>query len=231
MGLQLIVFDVAGTTVSDADNAVAGRVCDALRAAGLGVSAIDVDPVMGLPKPLAVRKLLEQQRGAPADDAEVARIHDDFRQRMIEHYQTSAGVQPMPGATELFATLRARGVKIALDTGFDRATLAAILARLGWQHEIDFSVTSDEVAAGRPAPDMIYVAMQACGVSDPLRVGKVGDSVSDIEQGLAAGCGLVVAMLTARTRPVVDQYPGVRAISALSELPALIDAAPAGTTA
>ena len=60
MALKLFVFDVAGTTVCDRTNAVAGRVCDALRAAGLPAEIEQVDPVMGMPKPLAIRHLVAE---------------------------------------------------------------------------------------------------------------------------------------------------------------------------
>lgn len=228
MSLKLIVFDVAGTTVCDDDNAVAGRLCDALQAAGAAITLADVDPVMGMPKPLAVRMLLEQARGqAPADD-EVARIHADFQARIVAHYRDADTVKPAPGAVELFAALRERGILIALDTGFDRRTLDTIIARLGWQTLIDDSVTSDEVQRGRPYPDMIEAAMAQAGVAEPAVVGKVGDSASDIEQGINAGCGLVAAIMNARTRAVIDRYPTVHQVTHLNELLPLVDQVAAG---
>ena len=48
--IELVVFDMAGTTVNDED-AVNRCVRDALGAAGLAVSPADVNRVMGLPKP------------------------------------------------------------------------------------------------------------------------------------------------------------------------------------
>ena len=143
---------------------------------------------------------------------------------MIDHYRVSDEVEPMPFAVETFAALRERGVAIALDTGFDRSTLDAILERLGWRDTFDFTVTSDEVANGRPAPDMIHAAMKALGVEDASLVGKAGDSVSDIEEGINAGCGLVAAVHTVRTTPVLEQYPSVHGIERLSELIPLVDA-------
>lgn len=228
MSLRLIVFDVAGTTVCDDDNAVAGRLCDALQAAGTAVMPADVDPVMGMPKPLAVRMLLEQARGQAPTDDEVARVHADFQARIVAHYREADTVKPAPGAVELFAALRERRILIALDTGFDRRTLDTIVARLGWESLIDDSVTSDEVEHGRPHPDMIEAAMAQAGVADPARVGKVGDSASDIEQGINAGCGLVAAVMNERTRAVIDRYPTVHRITQLNELLPLVDQVAAG---
>jgi phosphonatase-like hydrolase len=223
MGLKLMVFDMAGTTVSDEGDAVARCVCEALRAAGVPADEADVNPVMGMPKPLAIRLLLE--RAGRAGVAEAApQVHADFQKRMIHHYQTSDMVCPMPGAEEVFRELRGRGIAVALDTGFDRETLDVIVDRLGWEGAIDTSVASDEVPNGRPSPDLIHAAMRATNVTESRLVGKVGDSVSDIEEGLAAGCGLVAAVLCVRTREVVAQYPSVHAIETLSELLPLLDA-------
>ena len=64
---------------------------------------------------------------------------------------------------------------------------------------------------------MILKAMRDLGVSDAGRVAKVGDTPSDLEEGTAAGCGLVVGVTggshtrtAARTRPPhpPDQHRG-----------------------
>jgi len=210
---------VAGTTVLDSDNAVARSVCDALGAAGVDVGIELVDPVMGMPKPLAIRTLLSEARGDTPSKEEVDAIHEDFRRRMIEHYRTAPGIAPMPGAEQVFAALRERGVKIALDTGFDRPILDTILARLGWDDgRLDATVTSDEVENGRPAPDLIFAAMAQTGVTDASHVAKIGDSESDLGEGIAAGCGLVCAIKNGRTEAVLGEYPSVRAIGELPEL-------------
>ncbi len=51
------------------------------------------------------------------------------------------------------AALEAGGVKVAFNTGFTRNTANVVLEAMGWQDRV--SVASDEVAAGRPAPDVV----------------------------------------------------------------------------
>jgi phosphonatase-like hydrolase len=223
MTISLMVFDVAGTTVNDEGNAVAHCVCDAMRDAGFQVELKDVDPVMGVPKPLAIRSLLSDRLGCAPEAQLVGRIHADFQQRMVTHYRTAPSVRPVNHAESVFEALRRLGVRVTLDTGFDRLILDTILQRLGWDKgAIDDSITSDEVDAGRPAPDMIRTLMRRAGVTDPAAVGKVGDSVSDIEEGLNAGCGLVVAVENERTTPHLHRFAGVPAIERLSELLPLV---------
>src|SRR5207248_1699193 len=45
----------------------------------------------------------------------------------------------------------------------------------------------DDVAAGRPAPWMVFRIMEAAGVFPPAAVVKVGDTVPDVEEGRNAG--------------------------------------------
>jgi len=217
MKIALCVFDMAGTTVQDTDHAVALRLCEALAAAGVKIEREAVNPVMGIPKPVAIASLLEAARGGTPRLEEVEAIHHDFQERIVKHYQTAPHVAEMPGASALFRELAGLGVAVGLDTGFDSRTKDAIIKRLGWEGLLDASIASDEVAHGRPHPDMIDELMRRTGVSEVSRVAKVGDSVSDLEQGVAAGCGLVCAMLCERTRPVMSSFPTVVGLEGLDE--------------
>ena len=218
MTIRLAVFDMAGTTVDDSGDAVATAVCEALSAAGHLFPLEAVNEVMGMPKPLAVAHLLRAGGEDPSDER-IGAVHADFQQRMVRHYQTDPGVREFEGAEEAFAELRAAGIHVALDTGFDRVITDAILERLGWAigEQIDDSITSDEVENGRPYPDMIYALAERCGVTDMQEVAKIGDSMSDIEQGVAAGCGLIAAIVGARTEEGLEMYQDVLAVRSLSE--------------
>ena len=54
MNIELVVFDMAGTTVND-DDGVNRSVRAALAEVGLAVTPEAVNEVMGIPKPLALR--------------------------------------------------------------------------------------------------------------------------------------------------------------------------------
>lgn len=215
---DLVVFDVAGTTVLDGD-AVVECLRDAL-APQMAVTTQDAREVMGLPKPVAMRQLLGSTLAGDALDAAVDAAHRRFRRAMIERYRTDPAIAPAPGVTQVFSALREAGVFIALDTGFSRDILDALLGRLGWSKGpmIDFSIASDEVRHGRPHPDLIHRAMQLAKLSDAARVAKVGDTPSDLAQGMAAGCGLVVGVTYGtHTREQLTR-PGVQVVDKLIEL-------------
>jgi phosphonatase-like hydrolase len=219
----LAVLDVAGTTVLDDD-----AVLDCLRGAletRMAVSVPDVLAVMGLPKPVAISQLLSASGTVEpgALEATVEDVHRDFRAAMITRYQQGP-LRAAEGAERVFAALQDSGVRVALDTGFSRDILDTVLARLGWTEgtTIDFAIASDEVARGRPYPDLIHRAMALAGVADARQVVKVGDTPSDLAQGLAAGCGLVVGVTYGtHTRAQLDQ-PGVRIVDRLADLLPLI---------
>ena len=224
MKYEMCVFDMAGTTVDDSSNSVAAALCDAFRAAGFEVAPVTVNPVMGIPKPMAIRSILTDIRGSAPTEEEVLRIHADFQNRMVEYYRTSPQVKEIAGASALFRELKSRGVRVTLDTGFDRKILNTIVDRLGWKDLIDDSCASDEVSRGRPDPELIHVLMKRAGVSDASKVAKFGDSISDIEQGLAAGCGFVGAILCERTEPVLHKFPTATPITSIASALAAMEA-------
>jgi phosphonatase-like hydrolase len=226
MRIQLVVLDLAGTTVRD-DDAVNTCLREALKGGRVEVGRDEVNAVMGMPKPVAIRALVEAKRygGTPAPQSLIDALYDDFGARMLKYYRTDPGVGPMPYALEVLREIRTAGVKIALDTGFSRPIADAVLDRLGWGggQLLDATVTSDEVARGRPFPDLIERAMKLTGVAEAKAVAKVGDTPSDLEEGAAAGCGLVIGVTNGTHRH--DQlalYPHTHLIASLQELPALV---------
>ena len=221
----MVVFDIAGTTVRD-DDAVNTCLREAL-GVFTPVSRADVNQVMGLPKKEAIRHLLKPIHGREMGIREelVDSIHDDFVARMLKHYRTSPLVEPMPHAMETLDQLKKAGLKLALDTGFSRAIVDAILTRLDWKGSkiFDATVASDEVPRGRPHADLIFKAMALTGATDPHRVAKVGDTPSDLMEGTAAGCGLVVGVTNGtHTRGELAVHPHTHLISDLRELPAIV---------
>jgi phosphonatase-like hydrolase len=220
MSIQLLIFDMAGTTVKDSDN-VHMALQSAFKKNHIIISRNEANEVMGYPKPVAIRALLELKGNPQPDESLVEHIFKDFQQEMVSFYRDHPDVAEIKGVSEFFENLHGHGFKIAIDTGFDRTIANAILDRLGWMEKglIDVSITSDEVANGRPYPDMIYRAMELTGVSSADQVVKVGDTASDLLQGTAAGCKYVVGVTTgAFTKEALLKEPHTHIIDQLSDL-------------
>ena len=195
MKAELIVFDLAGTTVKD--NKDVHRVLQsALKQFGIEISIAQANEVMGIPKPIAIKQLLEEVKFNSITEEFIMDVHKKFIEEMIDFYQNDSGVGEKSGVSATFQKLKQNGIRVVVDTGFDRQITNALLARLAWKENglIDASVTSDEVERGRPFPDMIYKAMELVGVSDVKTVAKVGDTASDLEEGNSAGCSWVIGV-------------------------------------
>jgi 2-aminoethylphosphonate-pyruvate transaminase len=223
MPISLVVFDMAGTTVYDGD-AVHNCLASAVAHAGASATRNQINAVMGMPKPVAIASLLSSFRSARPSDAEVARVYENFEQLMLNHYRNDARVRETDRASDVFGALRARGIKVALDTGFNRVIADAIVERLGWASLVDAVVTSDEVEHGRPHPDLIWRAMELTGVADPSRVAKVGDTPADLREGDAAGCTLVVGVTSgSHTEDELARHPHTHLIDSLVELLGIVE--------
>lgn len=224
MSIKLVVFDMAGTTVNDEDS-VSRCVQGALAAEGVMVTVADVNRVMGIPKPEALRILIgESPRRASLID-KIDAIHRDFVARSIRFYESDASVREVSGSEQTFRALQQSGIKVALNTGFNRAITQTILNRLGWSTSplIDATICSDEVPRGRPHPDMIRELMRRLAIEDPANVAKVGDTPADLHEGKNAGCGLIVGVTEGtHTRQQLEPHPHTLLIASVRELPSIL---------
>ncbi len=200
--IQLIVFDMAGTTVRD-DNEVLYCFSQAAAETGLVAPPEAVNGMMGWPKRRVFEALWADQLGPHHPDygARVEASYQNFCTILEDHYRHQP-VVPTEGCLALFDWLRSRSIAIALTTGFYREVTDIILQRLGWdrglnqdyvgspQSTIQVSVTPSEIYAneGRPAPFMIQKAMYRLGLDHPQTVITLGDTPADLAAGRHAGC-------------------------------------------
>ena len=134
-------------------------------------------------------------------------------------------MREVPGTEQTFRALKQAGIKVALNTGFDREVTQTILDRLGWSSSplIDATVSSDEVPRGRPHPDMIQELMRRFGIDDPAKVAKVGDTPADLQEGKNAGCGLIVGVTEGtHTRAQLEPHPHTLLIDSVRDLPVIL---------
>ncbi|RXK59353.1 HAD family hydrolase [Lacibacter luteus] len=223
---SLVVFDMAGTTVYDKGD-VADAFIRSLQQFGIEVPEPEVNKVMGWRKKDAIVLLLSKYHPEKEkiNDVLVDQIHDVFIDNMVTFYERDEELKPMQDAEELFAWLKKKNIKVALNTGFTRRIADVILQKLGWNDEqlVDFVIASDEVTDGRPYPFMIEQLMQHAGVVNAADVVKVGDTEVDVLEGRNANCGLVVSVTTgAYTKEQLQNYKPDHIIDSLNELPLLI---------
>jgi phosphonatase-like hydrolase len=192
--LKMIVFDMAGTTV-DEQNVVYKTLHRAISEAGFELSLDDVlRQGAGKEKMQAIVDILQDKH---LEKSELQVIFNKFLLLLDEAYQ-HLEVVPQPGAVEIFYYLKAKNIKVVLNTGYNQQTADQLLAKLNWKVgvEIDGLITASQVRANRPQPDMILLAMEQMGITNCAEVAKVGDSIIDIEEGKNAGCALSIGITT-----------------------------------
>ena len=226
MSIELVVFDIAGTTVADEGN-ISDFFRKAFSNAGIpDVAAGDIAGVRGYRKKEAIEIIVEKYNPQCKNDENfIENIHQDFTNQVIEYYETCDGLSALPFAEKVFLELQNNKIKVALNTGFTRVIAAPVLKRLGWDTAsfIHAIICSDEVPEGRPHPYMIKQLMQKLNINYPENVAKVGDTEVDIKEGQNAGCGIVVAVTTgAYSREQLIKYHPDYIIDSLQLLPSLI---------
>ena len=219
--LQLMVFDMAGTSVRDGGQ-VPAAYAQALRECDVVLRDEQLANVRGASKREAIAELVERH-AAPAWQGRSEEISASF----VRHLERAfgAGVEPIARARETFDALRSRGVRIALTTGFDRDVAGMLLDALRWRELADAFVCGDDVPRGRPAPYLLFHAMQATGVDCVHRVGAVGDTTLDLQAGYNAGVKLNIGALSgAHDRARLSAQPHTHLIGRVAELPRLLQA-------
>lgn len=108
---------------------------------------------------------------------------NDFFLQEVAHQECNY-LELTPGALDTLKKLKRRGLSLALATNRDNAWSA--LASMGLASYFDTAVGSGDVAQGKPAPDMILMAMGQLN-ADPDRTLYVGDAVFDMEAANRAG--------------------------------------------
>ena len=218
--LDLVVFDMAGTTVRATDW-VPVALHKAFEKVGIVLSDEEVQSVRGRSKREAISDLLSHHIG-PVDERHLAAaVHSDFQRILTELYKEH-GAELIDGADETLEWLKTRGVKVALSTGFDRTLAELLLQMTGWDGSIDAVVCSEDVPRGRPAPYLIFRAMEWAESECVRRVAAVGDTVSDLQAGFNAGVRWNIGVLSgAHSEVQLRSCPHSEIIPSIKELPSV----------
>jgi phosphonoacetaldehyde hydrolase len=193
--LRAVMLDWAGTTVDYGSIAPVIALQTLFTKHGIVLSDEDARRDMGLLKRDHIQAILalpnisaewESHFGRQPGPNEVASLFYEFGPLQMEiitkHSQLIAGV------VETVRDWQSHGLRIGSSTGYTRAMLAPVLeqaAKGGYRP--DSSVCPDEVDAGRPAPWMLARNARLLEVYPPSACVKIGDTISDIQEGRYAG--------------------------------------------
>jgi phosphonoacetaldehyde hydrolase len=232
MKIRAVIFDWAGTTVDRGSLAPVRTLERVFAEAGVPILEEEARRDMGIAKRDHIAAIL----GIPRVGEEWAKKHareilpsdvDVLYQRFIPMQfdclkQYSKVIE---GTPEIAVALRARNIKIGSTTGYTRAMLDVLVEEAAQQgYNPDCSFTPEEAGAGRPQPFMIYAAAIKMQVYPMKAIVKVGDTVSDIEEGLNAGTWTVGVSETGNCSHQVLQDAGAHfVIDSVADLISVID--------
>jgi phosphonatase-like hydrolase len=222
--VRLVIFDIGGTLIED-NGEVTASFSSALAAHGLPVTEVELRELKGSSKLDVIRTFVERRWGAghPGNHERVRASYDGFRAE-LEGKFVNGGVKPIAGADATLTWLRTHQIVCATTTGFYREAADIVLEIAGWRHTFAANICSDDVKEGRPAPYMIFHAMEAAGVGDVRSVLNVGDTPLDLQAGSRAGALGTIGVLTGihESERLRRESPS-HLIHSVADLPALIE--------
>ncbi len=193
--LQLVVLDWAGTAVDFGSVAPIVALEHVFAVHGVPVPRPQLRLAMGLAKKDHIREILalpsvaeqwQAKFGQPPTERDVETLYADFTPRMVEEIAPSATL--IPGIAAFAAALRARDIKLGATTGYTRPMLEALAKTAAEQgYAPDLSLCPDDVPGGRPNPWMCFKLAIELKVTSLASAVKIGDTPSDIAEGLNAG--------------------------------------------
>lgn len=218
--IRLAVLDLAGTTVRD-DGAVEAAFVEALRQADAGPGTGGYPQRLERLRTTMGRSKIEVFRELLEDESAAQRANEAF-EAAYGAGLTSGGAQPIPGAVDAMARLRAGGVQVCLTTGFSSRTRDALLDALAWRDRVDLALSPGPGVRGRPHPDLVLAAILALGIDDVREVAVAGDTASDLLAGTRAGASVVAGVLTgAHGRSELAAAPHTHLLESVADLPPL----------
>jgi phosphonoacetaldehyde hydrolase len=193
--VQAVVLDWAGTAVDYGCIGPVAVFIEVFKRRGVAVTTAEARGPMGLMKKDHVRRMCETQTVA----ARWAAVHGnrptecdvDALYANVEPFMTSsvaATAEPIPGLHEALARFRRAGIRIGSCTGYTAPIMAVLVEEARTRgYTPDSVVCPSDVPAGRPYPWMCYQNAMNLGVYPMEAMVKIGDTVSDIQEGLNAG--------------------------------------------
>jgi phosphonoacetaldehyde hydrolase len=193
--IPAVILDWAGTTVDFGSLAPVAALQRIFLENGVPISAAEAREHMGVLKRDQIRSICAGERvrdewgrlhGKAPEETDVERLFTEFLPRQAEILAEFS--TPIPGVCDTVDAWKAAGLRIGSTTGYTRELLDVVIPVAASDgYSPDASVTPDEVGGGRPKPFMCYRNAILLGAYPLWRCVKIGDTPSDIAEGINAG--------------------------------------------
>jgi phosphonatase-like hydrolase len=218
--VQLVIFDLMGTLVSNVD-VVTEAYSAALAEAGLTDGSDEHATALNEVRALLGRPTLDVLTEVLGDAVRAEEATWAFDDLVIERAGT---LLPVDGAAETLEELQRRGILAAVTTSFSADVRKAVLTALGWSDRFAAQLSAHGQHRGHPAPDLLLEAILELHIDSVGQVAVVGDTIADLEAGNRAGSGLVIGVTTgAHTTEQLLEAPHTHLVDSVADVPSVLD--------
>ena len=197
-GITLMVCDMAGTVINEG-GLVYKTLYETLKNNNIPVKKSDINDWHGQQKQQVISDMIDKYLPHEMYKDDVKNYcYDEFDVCLNDAYFGAHSSISLidPELPNFFQRLRFNGVKIALNTGYERNFQKKIINHFNMTEYVDDFISSGDVRMGRPFPYMIHRIMERNNIISVKHVAKVGDTRNDVLEGKNAGCGITIAVQT-----------------------------------
>ncbi len=177
--IQAILFDLDGLMVDSEPHSLASWEA-VLGERGVTLDQLTIDSILGLRIDATARTLIDQY-GLPDTVQALSEAKTEYQ---IMHL--NGNVRPMPGLLELLDEIDRRALRKAVASSGMRRYVEAVLRIIGLLERFNVIITGDQVAHGKPAPDIFLAAARALDV-EPRHCLVLEDAPAGVQAAKAAG--------------------------------------------
>ena len=178
-----ILFDVDGTLV-DSNDAHARAWVEAFAAFGVHVDYAQVRRCIGMGGDKLMPEVSTLREDTPKGKAIADSRREIFKQKYLPR------VKAFPGARDLVAALKTRGLTLVAASSAKKDELGPLLAIAGADDILDAATSSDDAEESKPDPDIVQAALKQAKAR-PEHAIMIGDTPYDIEAAGRAGVRVI----------------------------------------
>jgi HAD superfamily hydrolase (TIGR01509 family) len=204
-----VIFDCDGLLV-DSETAWSRAEATLYERHGIVFTLEHKRELLGTSGPMAIATL---ERHLELPEGEGGKLLSELNVLALEEIERDAPA--LPGAVELVAALNEAGVAIGVASNSPHVLVDASLRGAGLQDAFGAVVSAQDVAHGKPAPDVYLEACRRLG-ADPAQSIALEDSPTGVEAARAAG----LHVIGVPSREGV-QLPGAHTVAASLRAPAV----------
>jgi HAD superfamily hydrolase (TIGR01509 family) len=135
-------------------------------------------------------KTEEILRAEYGENLDIERLHEELKEIVRAKIRTD-GLPVKKGAKEIFESLKARGIKLAIASSTRRQTVCSHLKNAGFFDYFSVIIGGDMIEKSKPEPDIYLAACKGLNVL-PQNAAAIEESFNGIRSAKAAGITTVM---------------------------------------